>query len=283
MNAFQSQTRYAGAINASGSRRSIWNFLTGEQQKNQAAKKGEEENQQQEQEAENEVEEQQSTSLDAQKQQQQLDAQNLASTSTFSETQTSPTPIIDQVKEAEQEILPSEQRETSWPSDVPQPSIRQYPYTLKRGTVTSVGLMSKTVRVAYQHREWDRKIRKYYPKTTTYLVHDPRNSLREGDVIEFSSGAPRAPSVRHVVERIVAPFGSAVEERPAVPTRAEREEEMVAKRMVKLMRQASRKAAEEGESDVGKVMRRVVESKEHVGRIRGLVIERAAAQSQASA
>lgn len=114
-------------------------------------------------------------------------------------------------------------------------------------------------------------------------MHDPRNSLREGDVIEFSSGAPRAPSVRHVVERIVAPFGSAVEERPAVPTRAEREEEMVAKRMVKLMRQASRKAAEEGESDVGKVMRRVVESKEHVGRIRGLVIERAAAQSQASA
>lgn len=282
MNAFQPQTKYAGAINASGSRRSIWNFLTSDQQKNQAPKKGEEENQQQEQEAENEVEEQQFTPGEAQKTQ-QADAQNLASTSTFSETQISPTPIIDQVKEAEQEILSSEQQETSWPSDLPQPSIRQYPYTLKRGTVTSVGLMPKTVRVAYQHREWDRKIRKYYPKTTTYLVHDPRNSLREGDVIEFSSGAPRAPSVRHVVERIVAPFGSAVEERPAVPTRAEREEEMVAKRMVKLMRQASRKAAEEGESDVGKVMRRVVESKEHVGRIRGLVIERAAAQSQASA
>lgn len=148
--------------------------------------------------------------------------------------------------------------------------------------------MSKTVRVAYQHREWDRKIRKYYPKTTTYLVHDPRNSLREGDVIEFSSGAPRAPSVRHVVERIVSPFGSAVEDRPAVMTREEREEEMVAKRMTKLMRQATKKAAAEGgEKDVQKVMREVVERKEHVGRIRGLVIERAAAaaaaQSQASA
>lgn len=289
VNAFQPQTRYAAAINASSSRRSIWSFLSGDQQKNQAARKGEEaENQIEQQEQEAKIQEQQSTPLEAQQEQQRLDAQNLASNSTtFSDIQTEPTPIIDQVKEVEQEILSSEQQqhqqESTWPSDLPQPSIRQYPYTLKRGTVTSVGLMSKTVRVAYKHREWDRKIRKYYPKTTTYLVHDPRNSLREGDVIEFSSGAPRAPSVRHVVERIVAPFGSAVEDRPAVPTRAEREEEMSAKRMVKLMRQATKKAAEEGENDVGKVMRRVVESKQHVGRIRGLVIERAAAQSQASA
>lgn len=67
-----------------------------------------------------------------------------------------------------------------------------------------------------------------------------------------------------------------------MPTRAEREEEMVAKRMTKLMRQATKKSAEEGERDVEKVMRQVVESKEHIGRIRGLVIERAAAHSQAN-
>lgn len=275
------QTRYAAALNASNSRRSIWNFLSGDKPNDQAAKRNEEN--------ENQVEEQ-SIPVEAQ-QEQQLDAQNLAS-STTSNIPAEPTPVIDQAKEVESELLPSEQlqqqegqhqeQQVTWPSDLPPPSIRQYPYTLKRGTVTSVGLMSKTVRVAYKHREWDRKIRKYYPKTTTYLVHDPRNSLREGDVIEFSSGAPRAPNVRHVVERIIAPFGSAVEERPAVPTRAEREEEMVAKRMTKLMRQATKKSAEEGERDVEKVMRQVVESKEHIGRIRGLVIERAAAHSQAN-
>ncbi|KAI7976995.1 hypothetical protein EIK77_002505 [Talaromyces pinophilus] len=296
VNAFP-QTRYAAALNASSPRRSIWNFLSGDKSKDQAATKGEEaETQIEEHEhVESEVEvEEQSTPLEVQhdQQQQQPDTQNLASTSTTIDTETQqpiePIPIISQVKEVESELVPETlSTEASWPSDLPPPSIRQYPYTLKRGTVTSVGLMSKTVRVAYQHREWDRKIRKYYPKTTTYLVHDPRNSLREGDVIEFSSGAPRAPSVRHVVERIISPFGSAVEDRPAVMTREEREEEMVAKRMTKLMRQATKKAAAEGgEKDVQKVMREVVERKEHVGRIRGLVIERAAAaaaESQASA
>ncbi|EEA23880.1 hypothetical protein TMatcc_006955 [Talaromyces marneffei ATCC 18224] len=279
---FPLQTRYAAAINASQPRRSIWTFLSGDKPQEQAAKKDEN--------AENQLEEQAATPLEAQ-QEQQLDAQNLASASSTAEPQTiKPIPIIEQVKEVEEELLPSDQ--TAWPSNIPPPSIRQYPYTLKRGTVTSVGLMSKTVRVAYQHREWDRKIRKYYPKTTTYLVHDPRNSLREGDVIEFSSGAPRAPNVRHVVERIIAPFGVGVEDRPAVPTRQEREEEMVQKRMVKLLRKAAKVAEQEGkEGDIEQVTRRVVESKEHVGRIRGLVIERAtasaaaaaAAQSQASA
>lgn len=267
--------------------------MSGDKSKDQAAKKDDEaENQVEEQEhVEAEIAEQ-STPLEAQQYQQQQDAQNLSSTTIDTEAQTEPTSIISQVKEVESELQSEKSStEASWPSDLPPPSIRQYPYTLKRGTVTSVGLMSKTVRVAYQHREWDRKIRKYYPKTTTYLVHDPRNSLREGDVIEFSSGAPRAPNVRHVVERIISPFGSAVEERPAIMTREEREEEMVGKRMVKLMRQATKKAAaaaaEGKEKDVQKVMREVVESKEHVGRIRGLVIERAAAaaaaQSQASA
>lgn len=290
INAFP-QTRYTVALNASSPRRSIWSFLSGDKSKDQAAKKDEDVEKQVEEQEQVEIEvEERSTPLEArqdqQDQQPQDDAQNLASsTTTTTEAQPiEPTSIIEQVKEVESELMPEQlSTEASWPSDLPPPSIRQYPYTLKRGTVTSVGLMSKTVRVAYQHREWDRKIRKYYPKTTTYLVHDPRNSLREGDVIEFSSGAPRAPNVRHVVERIVSPFGSAVEDRPAVPTREEREEEMVAKRMVKLMRQATKKAAEEGEKDVQKVMRSVVERKEHVGRIRGLVIERAAAQSQASA
>ena len=62
------------------------------------------------------------------------------------------------------------------------------------------------------------------------MVSDPRNSLREGDVIEFSSGARKSRRVRHVVERIVAPFGVSIEKRPAVMSREEREEERARKR-----------------------------------------------------
>ncbi|EED17533.1 hypothetical protein TSTA_113580 [Talaromyces stipitatus ATCC 10500] len=266
---FPVQTRYATAIN---SRRSIWDFLGGNKPQDQTPKE------------EKQVEadqEQQKSSTETQR----LDTET--STTTTTTTQSSPN-IIEQVQEVEEEILstPSPNKtaeeQAFWPADLPLPSLRQYPYTLNRGTVTSVGLMDKTVRVSYQTREWDRKVRKYYPKTVTYLVHDPRNSLRQGDVIEFSSGAPRAPRVRHVVERIISPFGVAVEDRPAVLTREEREAEMVNKRMEKLVRKAGKVAAEEG-VDVEKATRRVVESKEHIGRIRALVIERAAAEAQTNA
>ncbi|KAL1852636.1 hypothetical protein Plec18167_007730 [Paecilomyces lecythidis] len=155
-----------------------------------------------------------------------------------------------------------QQQQQQPPSTIPPPSLRTYPYTIRSGTVISVGLMDRTVRVAHRHTTYDRHIRKTYPKTTTYLVSDPRNSLREGDVIEFSSGAPKSRRVRHVVERIVAPFGSPVEDRPAVMSREEREAERIRKREEKLKRREARKA--DGE----------VSDKDHVGRIRGLILER---------
>ncbi|KAK2802815.1 hypothetical protein FQN50_007221 [Emmonsiellopsis sp. PD_5] len=93
----------------------------------------------------------------------------------------------------------------------------------KFGTVISAGLMSKTVRVIYKHQTYDKNLHKHYPTSTVYLVADPRDSLREGDVIEFVSGWRASRNVRHVVERIVAPFGTPVEGRPAVMTRGERE------------------------------------------------------------
>lgn len=128
--------------------------------------------------------------------------------------------------------------------------------------------MDKTVRVAHRHMTWDKHIRKYYPKVTTYLVHDPRNSLREGDVIEFSSGFPKSRHVRHVVERIISPFGVGIDQRPPVMTREEREAERAAKRAAKLQRREQRwiESGQKGPSPV----------KEHVGRIRSLVMARVA-------
>lgn len=59
-------------------------------------------------------------------------------------------------------------------------------------------------------------------------------------MIEFSSGARRSPRVRHVVDRIVAPFGVGIDERPAVLTREEREQQVVEKRQAKVLRKMGR-------------------------------------------
>jgi ribosomal protein S17 len=195
----------------------------------------------------------------------------------------SSTRFLSQEQQSTAPPLPTPETTPFTTENAPQETnLRTYPYTLKTGTVTSVGLMHKTVRVAYHHRSWDRHIRKTYPKTTTYLVADPRDSLREGDVIEFSSGAPRSRHVRHVVERIIAPFGEEISARPAVMTREEREAEKMAKRGEKLARKAARlaeAASAEGQQDVEAVTRGFLQSKDHIGRIRALVLERTAASS----
>ncbi|KAL4972539.1 hypothetical protein BDW66DRAFT_143999 [Aspergillus desertorum] len=154
------------------------------------------------------------------------------------------------------------------------PSLREYPYTLKKGTVVSVGRMDRCVRVEHRHTIWDNHLRKNYPKVTTFMVSDPRNSLREGDVIEFSSGYPKSRRVHHVVERIIAPFGEAIEDRPAVLSRAERDAIRLEKRVAKAARREQRRLVS-GASQV----QTSVHGQEHIGRIRRLVLERTAADS----
>lgn len=126
--------------------------------------------------------------------------------------------------------------------------------------------MDRTVRVAHRHTTLDPHIGKAYPKVTTFLVADPRESLREGDVIEFSSGYPKSRRVRHVVERIVAPFGSRIQDRPAVMSREERDEQRAIKRAAKLQRREKRRVEAGGQpGNVGT---------EYVGRIKRLIMER---------
>lgn len=67
-------------------------------------------------------------------------------------------------------------------------------------------------------------------------MHDPRSSLRAGDIIEISSGWRVSKSVRHVVSRIIAPFGEPIESRPAVMTEVERLEERRKKKEAKDLR-----------------------------------------------
>ncbi|PGH00319.1 hypothetical protein AJ79_08250 [Helicocarpus griseus UAMH5409] len=98
-----------------------------------------------------------------------------------------------------------------------------FAHTLKFGTVLTAGRMDKTVRVKHKFMTYDKKLRKEFADSKVYKVHDPNNSLREGDVIQFSAGYRVSKTVRHVVERIVTPFGTPVEERPKVLEWWERE------------------------------------------------------------
>ncbi|KAJ5156284.1 hypothetical protein N7492_009087 [Penicillium capsulatum] len=187
---------------------------------------------------------------------------------------------------------------TTSPALQPPVPLRQYAYNLKTGTVTSVGRMEHTVTVAYRHKTWDKHIRKYYPKTTHYLVSDPRDSLRKGDVIEFSSGARKSPRVHHIVERIITPFSTAIEDRPAVMSREERQQQQEARWAAKYLRRESRRlgheidleaaaapfiSPDEKNLSAAELIHRIHQGKERVGKIKGLVASRTTAQESPAA
>ncbi|KAM3072040.1 hypothetical protein ACMFMG_008502 [Clarireedia jacksonii] len=91
--------------------------------------------------------------------------------------------------------------------------------------VVSSGLMQKTVKVRVGQQKWNNHIRKKFNLKKHLLVHDPRSSLRTGDIISITPGTRYSKSVSHVVTSIIAPFGSPIEERPAIPTAEERAKE----------------------------------------------------------
>ncbi|CAI7572174.1 unnamed protein product [Penicillium glandicola] len=165
--------------------------------------------------------------------------------------------------------------------------LRNYASALKTGTVVSVGRMDRTVGVCHRHTVWDRHIRKFYPKETHYLVSDPRNSLRDGDIIEFSSGAPKSRNVHHVVERIITPFGEAIENRPAVLSKEEREAERETRWAAKYLRRESKRLGyevdlvkEAAKAGVpvpkGKLIHHIHADNERVGKVKKIVQERVA-------
>ncbi|KAJ5174329.1 uncharacterized protein N7482_000206 [Penicillium canariense] len=170
--------------------------------------------------------------------------------------------------------------------------LRDYASSIKTGTVVSVGRMDRTVTVVYRSNEWDKHIRKYYQKENKKLVSDPQNSLRTGDVIEFSSGAPKSRHVHHVVERIITPFAVPIEDRPAVLTRQEREQEREKRWAAKYVRRESRRLGEEidlqaiaqeeglvqeGETlSTAALIHRIFLGQERIGKVKKLVQERTA-------
>ncbi|RDW77281.1 hypothetical protein BP6252_05334 [Coleophoma cylindrospora] len=102
--------------------------------------------------------------------------------------------------------------------------------------VVSAGLMQKTVKVRIGVQKWNSHVRKNYNLAAHLLVHDPNSSLRLGDVISITPGWRVSKHVHHVVDSIIAPYGVPIEERPRVPSEAERIAEREEKMRVKVER-----------------------------------------------
>ncbi|KZF21874.1 nucleic acid-binding protein [Xylona heveae TC161] len=109
------------------------------------------------------------------------------------------------------------------------------------GVVVSAGKMMKTVKVRIAQQNWNNHIRKFFSKPTHYLVRDPNNSTREGDIVRIAAGFRVSKQVRHVVTAIIAPFGDTLRSRPHVPSEAKRQRQLEAKRHAKLARRAERR------------------------------------------
>ncbi|KAI1135422.1 nucleic acid-binding protein [Hypoxylon sp. FL0543] len=109
------------------------------------------------------------------------------------------------------------------------------------GIVVSAGRMDKTVKVKLGGLRWEPRVQKYFKEPRFKLVHDPRNSVRQGDVVAITPTWRVSQHVRHVVKHIIAPYGEPIEQRPAVPTLEERLAEVAAKRAAKDERRAARR------------------------------------------
>lgn len=85
----------------------------------------------------------------------------------------------------------------------------------------------------------------YFASYTQHLVHDPKNSLIVGDVIQMHR-LKVSSQVFHVVGAVTAPFGKPLSERPPVPTPDERLSKYKEKRFAKLERRELRRKAANG-------------------------------------
>ncbi|KAI0550905.1 hypothetical protein F4679DRAFT_582980 [Xylaria curta] len=114
------------------------------------------------------------------------------------------------------------------------------------GIVVSAGLMDKTVKVRLGGQRWEQRVHKWFKEPRYKLVHDPRNSLRQGDVVAITPSWRESQHVRHVVKHIIAPYGGVgIDQRPPIPTMEERAAERLAKREAKDERRALHRSIEE--------------------------------------
>lgn len=101
----------------------------------------------------------------------------------------------------------------------------------------------------------------HFKRPEHHLVHDPNDSLRTGDIVAIVSGWRTSKHKRHVVSRIIAPWGPPLEERPRLPTLEEREAEHAAKRAKKVERKDLKRQTLAMEAAVAKAEKKISEIK----------------------
>ncbi|KAK8044890.1 ribosomal protein S17 [Apiospora rasikravindrae] len=106
----------------------------------------------------------------------------------------------------------------------------------KTGVVVSAGLMDKTVKVRLWGQRWEKHVSKSFKYPHYHLVHDPSNSVRQGDVISIAAGWRASSRKKHVVKHIIAPYGQPIDARPPVPTEEELKADYIADRVAKIER-----------------------------------------------
>jgi small subunit ribosomal protein S17 len=93
----------------------------------------------------------------------------------------------------------------------------------------------------------------FFQRPTSYLVHDPNLSLREGDIVRLAAGFRTSRHKRHIVASILSPFGTPLSERPPLPSVEEvtqqREEKSLAKQARKALNR-QKKAGILGDEEV---------------------------------
>lgn len=71
------------------------------------------------------------------------------------------------------------------------------------GVVISAGKMDKTIKVKVERLEKHPRYKKYIKKTKKYLVHDPENQGREGDIVLIREGRPFSKLKRFYLVKIL--------------------------------------------------------------------------------
>ncbi|KAK4185276.1 hypothetical protein QBC35DRAFT_504010 [Podospora australis] len=124
------------------------------------------------------------------------------------------------------------------------------------GVVVTAGLMDKTVKVRVGGQKWNKFLKKHFDDPKTHLVHDPANSLREGDVVAISPGWRESRSKRHVVKHIIAPGkGIPISDRPPIPPIEELIAEKDSKRAAKVERRELKAENKRVEAALGAAQR----------------------------
>ena len=133
-----------------------------------------------------------------------------------------------------------------------------------QGVVVTAGLMEKTVKVRVGGLKWNNFLKKHFSDPKTYLVHDPNNSLRAGDVVAISPGWRTSQHKRHVIKHIIKPSGVPIEDRPPILSQEELSAEREAAQKEKQQRRALKREVEAAETALQRAERMVNVSRKEI-------------------